>query len=221
MEPVLLLIEAPLLAVELSPEQRDDVLLRPRTADLDETLPALTRCQWERGCAELRIALFEVLRQYTRRQPMELRARARLTFFPQEKARDDEQRAAILGAMTEAMPYGDKGMHSRIGFQRRCKAVLGELRDRLTRQFALATGQIARPTPYRMIVAVLEPAPAPAPAAAAAAAAAATVATTPSAQMAAAVEGMLMLSTSAATEEEGKAVEPKRRRRRRRPWSKT
>jgi hypothetical protein len=140
---------------------------------------------------------------------MELRARARLTFFPQEKARDDEQRAAILGAMTEAMPYGDKGMHSRIGFQRRCKAVLGELRDRLTRQFALATGQIARPTPYR-IVAVLEPAPA----------AAAPVATTPSAQMAAAVEGMLMLSTSAATEE-GEVVEPKRRRRRRRPWSKT
>jgi hypothetical protein len=212
MEPVLLLIQAPLVAVELSPEQSDDVLLRPRTADLDETLPALTRCQWERCCAELRIALFEVLRQYTRRQPMELRARARLTFFPQEKARDDEQRAAILGAMTEAMPYGDKGMHSRIGFQRRCKAVLGELRDRLTWQFSLATGQIARPTPYR-IVAVLEPAPAPAPAAA-------TVATTPSAQMAAAVEGMLMLSSSAATEE-GEVVKPKRRRRRRRPWSKT
>jgi hypothetical protein len=221
-QPIMLIISA-----ELSPEQRDDVLLRPRMAGLDETLPALTKPEWERGCEELRIALFQELRQYTRRQAIALRAQARNAFFPQDKACDDAQRAAILDTIMRAMPYGDDGMRSRVAFQRRGMAVLAELRDRLTRQFAVATGQIARPTPRRMIVAAVAATPTKT-----------TISTTTTgARMAAAVEGMLMLSSATdgeeddiepVVEEEVVVVQkkkskgaPPRKRRRRRPWSKT
>jgi hypothetical protein len=123
----------------------DELLLLLPPVSTEDNTPPLTRAEWERGCREVHASLRAALGAYTRRQVIALRPMARRMFAPQ----DPVERAALLDTITRAMPF--ETTEGLVGFQRRGNAVHGELLERLTRQFAIETGQVVRPTPLRMV----------------------------------------------------------------------